>query len=61
MISPFKPITKTERLTRERCFAINALAAEICGDDPQAIRYRGIKPEDLARLVSPGAPSAPIL
>lgn len=44
MLSPFKPITKTERLTRERCFAINAIAAEICGDDPTTIRYRGSQP-----------------
>ena len=49
MLSPFKPITKAERLTRERCFAINALAAEICGNDPAAIRYRGTTPQDLAR------------
>ena len=44
MLSPFPQISKTERLTRERCFAINAIAAEICGEDPTAIRYRGSQP-----------------
>lgn len=48
MLSPFKPITKTERLTRERCFAINALAAEICDNDPAAIRYQGCQPSTQA-------------
>ena len=44
MLSPFPQITKTEKLTRERCFGINAVAAALCGEDPAAIRYRGSQP-----------------
>lgn len=44
MLSPFPQISKTEHLTRERCFAINAIAAEICGEDPTTICYRGSQP-----------------
>ena len=48
MLSPFPQITKTEKLTRERCFGINAVAAALCGEDPAAIRYRGSQPGQLA-------------
>ena len=44
MLSPFPQITKTEKLTRERCFGINAVAAALCGEDPSAIRYHGSQP-----------------
>lgn len=50
MLSPFAPITKKEPLTRERCFAINALGAEICGIDSEAISYLGSKPTTQALL-----------
>ena len=49
MLSPFPQITKTEKLTRERCFGINAVAAALCGEDPSAIRYRGSQPGQFAR------------
>ena len=48
MLSPFPQITKTEKLTRERCFGINAVAAALCGEDPAAIRYRGSQPGQVA-------------
>ena len=48
MLSPFPQITKTEKLTRERCFGINAVAAALCGEDPSAIRYRGSQPGQFA-------------
>ena len=44
MLSPFPQISKYEKLTRQRCFGINAVAAALCGDDPAAISYRGSKP-----------------
>lgn len=44
MLSPFPQITKTEKLTRERCFGINAVAAALSGNDPSTIRYRGSQP-----------------
>lgn len=47
MLSPFPQISKTDRLTRERCFGINAVAAAICGEDPESIRYRGSQPGQL--------------
>lgn len=50
MLSPFAPITKKEPLTRERCFAINALGSEICGIDSEAISYLGSKPTTQALL-----------
>ena len=49
MLSPFPQITKTEKLTRERCFGINAVAAALCGEDPNAIRYRGSQPGQFTR------------
>ena len=48
MLSPFPQITKTEKLTRERCFGINAVAAALCGENPAAIRYRGSQPGQFA-------------
>lgn len=50
MLSPYAPLGKTEKLTRQRCFEINALAAEICGEDPSSIRYRGSQPDRLTAL-----------
>lgn len=47
MLSPFPQIGKNDRLTRERCFGINAVAAAICGEDPSRIRYHGLKPSSL--------------
>lgn len=47
MLSPFQQISKYEKLTRQRCFGINAVAAALCGDDPAAIHYRGSKPGQL--------------
>ena len=44
MLSPFPQIGKNDRLTRERCFGINAVATAICGEDPSRIRYHGVKP-----------------
>ena len=49
MLSPFPQITKTEKLTRERCFGINAVAAALCGEHPSAIRYHGSQPGQFAR------------
>lgn len=45
MLSPFPQISKYEKLTRQRCFGINAVAAALCGDDPATISYRGSKPD----------------
>ena len=45
MLSPFPQISKYDKLTRERCFGINALAAALCGEDPAAIRYHGSQPD----------------
>ena len=50
MLSPFPQISKNDRLTRERCFGINAVAAAICGEDPSNIRYCGSNPHSLARV-----------
>ena len=50
MLSPFPQISKTEKLTRERCFGINAVAAALCGEDPSAIRYRGSQPGQFQTL-----------
>lgn len=47
MLSPFPQISKTARLTRERCFGISTVAAAICGEDPESIRYRGSQPSQL--------------
>lgn len=47
MLSPFPQIGKSERLTRERCFGINAVAAAICDESPSAIRYCGSQPYSL--------------
>ena len=49
MLSPFPQITKNEKLTRERCFGINAVAAALCGEDPSAIRYLGSQPGQFTR------------
>ena len=49
MLSPFPQITRTERLTRERCFGINAVTAALCGEDPSSIRYRGSQPRPISR------------
>ncbi len=49
MLSPFPRITKTEKLTRERCFGINAVAAVLCGVDPASLRYCGGQPGRSAR------------
>ena len=49
MLSPFPQITKTEKLTRERCFGINAVAAALCGEAPSAIRYHGSQPGQFTR------------
>ncbi len=49
MLSPFPQISKHDKLTRERCFGINAVAAAICGKDPAAIRYSGSQPGQLTR------------
>ena len=45
MLSPFPQIGKGDRLTRERCFGINAVAAAICGEAPSTIRYCGSQPD----------------
>ena len=45
MLSPFPQIGKNDRLTRERCFGINAVAAAICGEAPSTIRYCGSQPD----------------
>lgn len=45
MLSPFPQIGKNDRLTRERCFGINAVAAAICGEDASNIRYCGSQPD----------------
>ena len=45
MLSPFPQIGKSDRLTRERCFGINAVAAAICGEAPSTIRYCGSQPD----------------
>lgn len=45
MLSPFPQIGKGDRLTRERCFGINAVAATICGEAPSTIRYCGSQPD----------------
>ena len=49
MLSPFPQITKNEKLTRERCFGINAVAAALCGEAPSAIRYHGSQPGQFTR------------
>lgn len=50
MLSPFPQIGRNDRLTRERCFGINAFAAAICGEDPSTIRYCGSTPQSLTRM-----------
>lgn len=45
MLSPFPQIGKGDRLTRERCFGINAVAAAICGEAPSTIHYCGSQPD----------------
>ena len=44
MLSPFPQITKTEKLTRERCFGINAVAAALCGEDPTRSAIAAVNP-----------------
>lgn len=53
MLSPFPQISKYQPLTRDRCFAINTLAAELCDKDPAALRYHGSQPPALT-LPTPG-------
>lgn len=50
MLSPFPQIGKNDRLTRERCFGINAVASAICGEASSNIRYCGSTPHSLARM-----------
>jgi len=49
MLSPFSQISKYDKLTRERCFGINAVAAALCGNDPSAIHYHGSQPGHFSR------------